>query len=450
MHRPTTWIVTADRAAHDIPQIGEAWCRVVDATEVDELVASVAAGRPTLVIVDAEHPDALAVVERVASGCHVFLSCEDVDLAVVGPALDAGARGLVARGDEHELIARIRDSHDPGLDRWRRTHAAEIIGDDLAIAEALDAVRAVADTEATVLIGGESGTGKELIARAVHRASRRASGPFVAVNCAAIPEQLVEAELFGHGRGAFTGAVAAREGRIMAADGGTLLLDEIGDMPLPVQAKLLRVLQDRQVTPVGCDRPVAVDVRIVASTHRDLPAMVEAGTFRADLYYRLSVMDIELPPLRARRGDLLSLAVHHLRTYNAVDGRATSGLDRPAIEALLAHAWPGNVRELANTIERAVVMRRAGAIGVRDLKLNRRLAQGTPARGTPALPAVVTPVAAPPGPDAESLNLKAALESVERSLIEAALERASGNRSEAAALLGLNRTTLVEKLRKRA
>jgi len=324
------------------------------------------------------------------------------------------------------------------LRAWRRQHAPELLGDDPRLVSVIDTIRSVADTTSTVLITGETGTGKELIARAVHEGSARRQGPFVPLNCAAIPESLIEAELFGHTRGAFTGAVVAREGRIAAAHEGTLFLDEIGDMPLSAQAKLLRVLQDKQVVPVGADRALPVDVRVVAATHRDLEAMVDEGTFRADLYFRLSVIRLELPPLRERKGDILPLAHRFVEKANEQTGRSISGIDSGAGQLLRDHDWRGNVRELYNIIERSVVMKKSGMLVASDLQIPGRRAP----RATPAATQVSEPFRA------EHLNLKTAVDTVERKLIQMALERSGGNRTEAAALLGLNRTTLVEKLRK--
>jgi len=316
------------------------------------------------------------------------------------------------------------------LHAWRRRYASDIVGDSPALAFALQVIQRAADTDSTVLIAGESGTGKELLAHALHAASPRSAAAFVAVNCAALPDALVESELFGHTRGAFTGATGTRTGRILAANGGTLFLDEIGDLPLDAQAKLLRALQERCVVPVGSDTPIPFDVRIVAATHRDLEAMVEAGEFRLDLYYRISVIRTELAPLRERPEDIMPLAEHFVQRVNDWAKRDVTGLSAGARDALLAHAWRGNVRELANAIERAVVLTGSGVVSADALGL------GKPRRRR----------AEPDTP--EGLNLKDAVKQVENALIRRALDQTGGNRTEAAALLGLNRTTLVEKLRK--
>lgn len=271
--------------------------------------------------------------------------------------------------------------------------------------------------------------GKELVARALHRHSDRADRAFVAVNCSAIPSELLESELFGHERGAFTGATGDRPGCFRAADGGVLLLDEIGDMALDTQAKILRALQEGEVTPVGAARPVRVNVRVVAATHKDLPAAVRAGQFREDLLYRLDVLSIRMPPLRERVQDILPLARHFLR--RAAGEGAAKALSEPAEQALLAHPWPGNVRELRNVMERCQAMSRHRVIAREDLLL-----QGRPD---------------PVGGEAVPMSwldgeLPAAVERLERAMIEHALERTQGNRAEAARRLGIHRQLLYRKL----
>jgi transcriptional regulator with PAS, ATPase and Fis domain len=316
---------------------------------------------------------------------------------------------------------------------------ASILGSSACLRESMDMLLSVADTDCTVLLTGESGTGKELFARALHARSARARGPFAAINCAAIPESMMEAELFGHVRGSFTGATATRPGRLAAADGGTLFLDEIGDMPLAAQAKLLRVLEEGTITPVGSDTDVAIDVRVVAATHHDLEQMVVQGKFREDLYFRLHVVPIQLPNLRTRGADdILELADHYLAEATRKYRRKPIQLDPDARKALTEYAWPGNVRELAHKLERAVLLSRGATITALDLNLGRALHR-TRAQTAPELRAINGQA---------DLDLKKALERVERHFIEKALERTSGNRTEAAALLGLNRTTLVEKMRK--
>jgi transcriptional regulator with PAS, ATPase and Fis domain len=320
------------------------------------------------------------------------------------------------------------------LTTWRSRFAPDIAGESPALLAALDTMRRIAMADCSVLITGETGTGKELFARALHRASPRAARTFIALNCAAIPENLLEAELFGHARGAFTGATSTRAGKFLSADGGTLFLDEIGDLPLAAQGKLLRVLEQRAVCPVGADTEVPVDVRVVAATHRDLASMVAAGEFRADLYFRLCVVPVELPALRERGADIEVLAERFAQTASARAARPAVRLADDARAALHSHGWPGNIRELSHVIERAVLLGNGNVITASDLRVRPRAgAANGNANAT-----------------AESLDLRTALEALEKRLIDEALSRAQGNRTEAAALLGLNRTTLVEKLRRHA
>ncbi|MCX5874996.1 MAG: sigma-54 dependent transcriptional regulator [Deltaproteobacteria bacterium] len=296
-----------------------------------------------------------------------------------------------------------------------------------AMAELLDTARRAANSEATVLIAGESGTGKEVLARLIHQHSPRVQGPMVAVNCAAIPENLLESELFGHVKGAFTGAVSSRKGRFQSAAGGTLFLDEIGELRLDLQAKLLRAIQERVVAPVGADQPEAVDVRLIAASNRDLYAAIGQGTFREDLYYRLGVIPLHLPPLRERREDIPGLVAHFLIKVGAPAGvRFSAG----ALARLKAHLWPGNIRELQNIVERAVILRRGQLIEAEELQLA-------------ATPQPATPNGIPEIPD-EGLSLEA----VEQGLIKKAMAKANGNRSEAARLLKIPRHVLIYRLEK--
>jgi sigma-54 specific flagellar transcriptional regulator A len=348
----------------------------------------------------------------------------------------------------------------PHFMAWRSQFATEIVGESPEILDALETVRRVAATDCSILITGETGTGKELFARAVHRASQRRGRKFIPINCAAIPEQLLESELFGHIKGAFTGAANARPGRFMSAHEGTIFLDEIGDLPLAAQAKLLRVLEERVVSPVGSDSDLPVDVRVIAATHRNLEEMVAQGTFRADLYFRLAVVPLELPSLRDRPEDIIRIAELCVARMAQKLGRTVDGIDDSARHALLAYHWPGNVRELAHMIERAVLLTRADKLSDADLQLPGRkvkLARGSramhpldPSAAPSAAPAATPKSGVPILTSTETLDLRTALENLERELIERALRQAGGNRTEAAALLGLNRTTLVEKLRKYA
>jgi DNA-binding NtrC family response regulator len=298
----------------------------------------------------------------------------------------------------------------------------------------------VSDTGCTVLLTGESGTGKELVARSIVAGSSRAKKPFVAVNCAAIPTNLVESELFGHARGAFTGANSARIGRFAEASGGTILLDEIGEMELGVQAKLLRLIQDGVLRPVGDEIDQRIDVRILAATNRKLENDVAAGRFRADLFWRLNVIPVELPALRERATDIPLLAEHFVRRFNEKNRRKVTGIHPDAMFALQHYYWPGNIRELENLLERTVILKGAGEIVLSDLPP--KLRSGQDGSATP----VPTPV---PDLPSDRTDLRAILESVEDRMIAEALVRTGGNKNRAAELLGLNRTTLVEKLRRK-
>ena len=311
----------------------------------------------------------------------------------------------------------------------------QVVGDSDAMRRILETVNQISQSPATVLLQGESGTGKELIARAIHLQSPRHAGPYVKVNCAAIPENLLEAELFGHTKGAFTGAVSARKGKFEMAHTGTLLLDEVGDLPFALQPKLLRALQEKEVEPVGAVEAVPVDLRLIAATHRDLPAMVADGTFREDLFYRLNVIPLELPPLRERPDDVLALAHHFLRRFCEENLRRISGFTRTAEERLVTWSWPGNVRELENCIERAVVLAPANLIDEADLMLS------APRKsGDSGLDQIIDGL----------FNTGLTLDVLERDLILASLRRCGGNLSRTARTLGLTRRALqyrVEKIR---
>ncbi|MEO7036526.1 MAG: sigma-54 dependent transcriptional regulator [Polyangiaceae bacterium] len=302
----------------------------------------------------------------------------------------------------------------------------EIVGQSPALRRVLDVATQAAPSSATVLILGESGTGKELIARYIHSKSGRAHGPFVAVNCAAIPESILEAELFGHERGAFTGAIAKREGRFARARGGTLFLDEIGELSPAVQVKILRVLQEGEYEPVG-GHTVKADARIVAATNRDLVSEVEAGRFREDLYYRLNVIAVTAPPLRARREDIPLLVDHFLGVYCTKNGRARLTIPSDVLRKLMDYSWPGNVRELENVIERAAVLCRAEALSLSDLP-------DAVASATPRPPSELTFAIGTP------------LSEVEQRMIRDTLSHTGGDKSLAAQLLGISTRTIYRKL----
>jgi DNA-binding NtrC family response regulator len=390
---------------------------------------------------DGDGLDVLRAVRELTPDCPVLVLTAFGSVAASVQAMRLGAVTMLEKpipvADlERELVSAIADSQalSGGLDA---ASAAGLVGSSGALRELLTTLARIAPSTSSVLIEGESGTGKELVAQALHRLSRRANGPLVAVNCAAIPEALLESELFGHVRGAFTGAVSTRPGRFKLAHGGTLFLDEIGEIPLPLQGKLLRVLQERVIEPVGSTRPEPVDFRLVAATNRDLDKLVAEGKFRSDLYYRLNVVPLRLPPLRERQGDVPELVRHFLSRCAAERG-ASLRVAPEAMAALEAHSWPGNVRELENLVERMAVLKGQGEIGLVDLP---------PAvRGAAPVAAEGVPQHLPP----EGVDLYAVLQQLEDRLIGEALERSGGNRKEAAKILGLNRTTLVEKLKKKA
>jgi Nif-specific regulatory protein len=310
----------------------------------------------------------------------------------------------------------------------------ELIGRSAAMQELEQELGTAAQTDAKVLITGESGVGKEIVARRIHLRSRRANAPLVTINCAGLPDTLLESELFGHDKGAFTGATAARPGRIEQAAGGVLFLDEVGEMSPGVQAKMLRVLQEREYQRLGGTRPLKADVRVIAATNRDLDAALTHGGFREDLYYRLRVFEIQLPPLRERREDILPLAAAFLEEIGPTVGRPAAGISREARDALLAYPWPGNVRELRNALERATILCDGGLITVEHLPIGVWQPDRAPKPG-------------PAGPGAWSAG-GVNLDLVERDLIAKALTEARNNRSRAARLLGITRSQLYYRLQK--
>ena len=358
-------------------------------------------------------------IDALRAGAFDFLT-KPLDLGDLAVVLERALRHSAA-----EQVARLP------LPPEHHTAFEELIGDSPPMRRLGELIDRVARTEATVLITGESGTGKELAARALHQRSARAAGRFVAINCAAMPEALLESQLFGHTRGAFTDAHAARVGLLVQANGGTLLLDEIGDMPLELQPKLLRALQERTLRPLGSDLEVPFDVRVLAATHRQLDAEVAAGRFRADLYFRINVIQLQLPPLRARGSDVLLLAHAFLRQISARSGKAVSGISAGAAEHLLAYPWPGNVRELLNCLESAVALTTHSKIAVEDLPpAVRRSSPGRPTWKSQS--------------EGEAL---VSMDEVERRHILAVLSVVGGNRTEAARVLGLDRKTLYRKLK---
>lgn len=395
-------------------------------------------GRPgiDLVICDIGQDIAALLMQLRAEriGVPLIAAGTDQDAEAARAAIIAGAREYLPLPPDADLIAAI-------LEAVASEPEPAMIAEDPAMRRCIARASQLAKSNASVLVTGESGTGKEVIARHIHRVSRRAKGPFIAVNCAAIPEQLIESELFGHEKGAFSGAAARRVGKFEAADGGTLLLDEIGELDFRLQAKLLRALQERAIDRIGGNRPIPVDVRILAATNRDLAEEIAGGRFREDLFFRLNVLSIHLPALRERRSDIAPLARHFLGHYAALNGLAELAIDETALQRLGAHAWRGNVRELENVMHRAVLLATGARITAADLELGaaaENRAAVTPPAGDAAAPASDTSVAALVGQR---------MDEVEQALILETLNHCLGNRTRAASILGISIRALRNKLR---
>ena len=380
-------------------------------------------------------------------GIIIMTGYAEVDTAV--EAVRLGANDFLKKPfDIDELLVRIgelmktRQLKKDNLSLREQIRTAEssdgLIGQCPLIRKLQDTIHLLANSDSTVLISGESGCGKEVLAKALHKSGSRADKPLVSINCGAIPEELLESELFGHVKGAFTGAIRARPGRFEIANGGTIFLDEIGDMSAKLQVKLLRVLQERCFEPVGSQQSIHVDVRVVAATHRDLEAEIQAGRFREDLYYRLNVIPLHLAPLRERGDDILLLADHFISRFNAEKGSNITGLSEEAKRAMLSYAWPGNVRELQNLIERVATLKREGDAEIEDL----------PSRMISDKDRVLQSFQMDVE-SAESIDLKATVDEFESHLIISALKRFDWNKNRAAIFLAMNRTTLVEKIKKK-
>ncbi|MEJ5347823.1 MAG: sigma-54 dependent transcriptional regulator [Desulfosoma sp.] len=369
-----------------------------------------------------------SAVEALKAGAYDYLT-KPLDFDALRLTLNRALEHMQLRTENEELREQLAKLRLP-----------EIIGKSTAMQRLVELLALVAPSEATVLITGESGTGKGLVARAIHANSPRSHGPLVEVNCAAIPENLMESELFGHDKGAFTGADKPRRGRFAQADGGSIFLDEVGELSLPMQAKLLRVLQDGHIQRVGSDQTIAVDVRILAATNRDLQRMTQEGTFREDLYYRLNVVAVEVPPLRERKEDIPLLVEHFIKTFASKNKRAVRGITPRAMDLLVRYDWPGNVRELENVMERAVILLRGEYLTEAELPLHlQRTAASVP----------LTPQRQGDHED-EDPAPSMTLAEMERRLIEQVLEETGGNKSEAARRLGITRRTLKLKLKKYA
>jgi len=420
---------------------GEEAIQLLDQNPVDVVLTDikmpVADGLAVLAHARKTHPDAEIIlmtgygtvesaVQAMKLGAFHYI-LKPFDVEEVGHLVDRAMELTSVKKENVHLRSQARDRY--GFEN--------IIGVSEPLKEVLTLVQKVADTDSTVLVLGESGTGKELIARAIHYHSPRCDGMLVPVNCSAIPADLLESELFGHVKGAFTGAHMARVGRFEMAHRGTIFLDEVGEMSPHLQAKLLRVLQEKSFIPVGGTRTVHVDSRVIAATNKDLDEEVAAGRFREDLFYRLNVIPIRIPPLRERTEDILLLLDHFRVKFNREKARSIDGIRPEAMKLLMRYPWPGNIRELENLVERIVVLKGAGWIEPSDLPAKMR--RSAPAEGAPV--ALL---------GESGLDLKGATAEFENALIRQALLLAKGNKNRAAALLGLKRTTLVEMLKRKS
>ncbi|MFN0007776.1 MAG: sigma-54-dependent transcriptional regulator [Planctomycetota bacterium] len=410
------------------------------ASSGEEALEILASAKPDLVLSDLRMPgmDGVELVRRMKSAAPAVPSLlitahGTIEMAV--QAMKEGVRDVLLKPCSKQTlrlaIERLENANE-SPEAELAAEAARIVAASPAMAATLQAVARIAQSKGTVLITGESGTGKERIAELVHRSSPRSGRPFVAVNCAALPESLLESEWFGHERGAFTGAHRSKEGRFELANGGTLLLDEIGEIPLPLQAKLLRVLEEEQFERVGGTRTVQVDVRVIATTNRDLVAETRAGRFREDLFYRLHVLPVEIAPLRERTEDIAPLARHFAEHFAAEQGRPVPEFSAEAMQRLLAWRWPGNVRELENVVRRTIVLLSGDRIEPADIVFSGALSHAC----APSAPVTIAPVLA---------NRK--LEEIERESILATLESARGNKAEAARRLGVTPRTLSNKMK---
>ncbi len=428
--------------------LGGAGFRVECVADGEEALAAVEAEPPEAVFLDVQLPklNGMEVLRRLRADRPDLPVVMISGHATIERAVEAtrlGAFEFVEKPFSRDRILLLaRNAAEAGrlkreLAHLRTTEVEDLLGESAPMDMLRDSITRVAPTDTRVLILGESGTGKELVARALHRLSVRAAHPFIRVNCAAIPDELIEAELFGAVKGAYTSSVSAREGRFGAANKGTLFLDEVGDMSLRAQAKVLRVLQEGEYEPVGSTRTIQVDVRVLAATHQDLKARVAQGGFREDLLFRLNVIPLLVPPLRDRTGDVRLLGEHFLARYAARHELPAPRLQPASWRLLESYAWPGNIRELKNVIERLVILSRGAEVAPEDLPMEMTHDVGS---------RVATPVAAGENPY-EKLPLREARDALERDLIRAALARSEGNVTRAAAELGLERTHLHKRIR---
>ncbi len=413
--------------------------KVVSAATIHQAMADLRAGRGAdLLMVEVTQPIAELTTMLAAERFHVpIVACGiGTDARAAVDAIRAGAKEYVPMPPDATLIAAVLEAV--------ADESHQLIFEDNAMQGVISLAEQIAPSDASVLITGESGTGKEVLARFVHRRSSRAEKPFISVNCAAIPENLLESELFGHEKGSFTGAVARRVGKFEEADGGTLLLDEISEMDVRLQAKLLRALQEREIDRVGGTKPVKVNIRVIATSNRDLAEAVKSGTFREDLLYRLNVVNLRLPALRERRKDIIALARHFVRKYSAANGVPERAFDATAESALFSHGWRGNVRELENTMHRAVLLARGPQITADAI----RMPDGS--RVEDAITARDNTTTARAAAAAESVTrsfVGRTVADMERDLIIETLSHCLGNRTHAANILGISIRTLRNKLK---
>jgi two-component system response regulator AtoC len=427
-------VMTAKNGVEALTKLDEAETVLTDLSmpRMDglELMTQIVARDPSLpVILLTAHGSEKVAVAAMKQGAYDYLT-KPFDIDEVAVVIERALEARRLRVDNRRLAA-------------EQTLGRRIVGDSRPMRRLLEATSRVASRDVTVLVRGETGTGKEFVAELLHAQSTRSSKPLVRFNCAALPAELADAELFGHVRGAFTGATATRPGFFSQADGGTLILDEVGELPLAIQAKLLRALQEGEIQPVGSGRIEKVDVRVVASTNRDLAADVKVGTFREDLYYRIAVVELVVPPLRDRKDDIPALADEFARRYGERFGLGNVSLEGALVDALVHTDWPGNVRQLENTIARLAALSSGGVIGLADFQAAESSSSAN------SLPAAADSDHADPPIDARNgPSLKEQVEAFERGLVGRALDSTGGNQSEAARRLGVSRVTLIDKMKK--
>ena len=443
MTKPTVLIVDDEKSARDgLVRALRRDYHVLAAENAKSALETLSSQQIDVLLSDVRMPgmDGITLMQRALANqpeltCIILTAYGDVDIAV--EAMKQGATDFMTKPinlDKLELVLnrvlkakKIEIENEQLKVQLDSKYGLEnIIGRSAPMQEVFDTIRQVAVSRATVLIQGESGTGKELVAKAIHQLSARNKGPFVAVHCAALSENILESELFGHEKGAFTGAMERRIGRFEKADGGSLFLDEISEIDPSVQVKILRALEERQIERVGGDTPVDVDTRLIAATNRDLKDMVEKGDFREDLFYRLYVVVITLPPLRDRQDDVLLLLNHYLSVFNEENGKQIEGFTPAAYELLSAYDWPGNIRELRNLVERMVVLSRGKVLDAKDIPASLREKTG--------------------GGGAIRIDAELTVDEMEQRMIIQALEKTGGNRTKAAEKLGISRRTLHRKL----